>query len=154
MTSASPSDEHPLPPEQRLHVEDLADKLLDKKERLAYFLITAMAFIVAFTFNDFNASEGVVRGAPLWLPGAGWGVLIASSLLPLDVIRMRHLLYTLNLRILESGRQRANAEEAKRFERVGRRIERAERLGGYVFVAGVGLIASAYVLGLWRSRPR
>ena len=152
MTSTAPSDETGLPIEAKLHIEDLADKLLDKKEKFAYFLITAMTFIIVFTFNDFNASSGVLRLAPLWLVGLGWGVLITSSLLPLYVIRVRQDAYALNLRILESGRTQATPEEAARFEQIQGRSKAAERLGSSLFVAGVGLLASAYVVGLSSTR--
>jgi hypothetical protein len=140
-----------LSTENRLRLEELADKLLDKKEKFAYFLITAMTFIIAFTFNDFNAKGGVLKHAPLWLTGTGWGALISSSLLPLYVIRARHHTYTLNLRILESGRTRANPDEAAEFRRVAARAQLAELAGTALFVAGVAVLASAYVVGLSRT---
>jgi hypothetical protein len=136
------------PTEDRLHVEDLADKLLDKREKFAYFLITAMAFIVAFTFGDFSDRNGVLHHAPVGLVAIGYVVLVLSSIFSLYVIRARHETYTQNLRILESGRVRADPVEAERFRRSGGRIQGAERLSSLLFGAGIVLIAAAYVVGM------
>jgi hypothetical protein len=70
-------------------MEELAEKLAERREKLDYFYITAFTAILVFTFNNFNLPAGVLVKAPVWLVEVGWASLIVAALCPMHVISAR-----------------------------------------------------------------
>jgi hypothetical protein len=124
-------------------IEELTDKLAERREKLDYFYITAFAAILVFTFNNFNSPSGVLVKAPVWLVEVGWGSLIAAALCPLYVISVRFQRFAMNL-----DRQVGKDFDEDLFKHLRRRAEFARRALTVFFVVGVGALCAAYALGL------
>jgi hypothetical protein len=86
-----------------LRIDELTDRLIEKREKLQYFIITAATAVTVFTFNDFNKPLGLLRSGPAWLPLLGWLLLTTSSGLSLYVLRKRHDISWLNLSMRYDG---------------------------------------------------
>jgi hypothetical protein len=77
--------------------DELTDKLVERRERLAYFLITSATAIIAFTVTQLGQTDGPLRGASIpWL-AAGWAGLLLSAGASLLLIWYRHESYSLYL---------------------------------------------------------
>jgi len=124
-------------------IEELADKLAERREKLDYFYITAFAAILVFTFNNFNSPSGVLSKAPVWLVEVGWASLIVAALCPLYVISVRFQRFAMNL-----DRQVSKHFDQDRFERLKLRAEFSYRAMTVFFVVGIGALCAAYALGL------
>jgi hypothetical protein len=99
--------------------DELADKLIERRERLAYFLITGSTAIIAFTVTQLNRSNGPLRTASIpWLT-VGWLGLLLSAGSSLMLIWRRHQAYALYLDSLY-GVQTEDKERTKAQDRVNR----------------------------------
>jgi hypothetical protein len=124
-------------------IEELAEKMAERREKLDYFYITAFTAVLVFTFNNFNSTSGVLVKAPVWLVEVGWASLITAALCPLYVISARLSRYAMNM-----DWQVGKPFDQKRFKRLRRRSEFVHRAMTVCFAIGVGLLCAAYALGL------
>jgi hypothetical protein len=108
--------EEPAPPHESVTVDELADKLIERRERLAYFLITGGTTIIAFTVTQLNEKGGPLREASIpWL-SIGWLVLLLSAGSSLMLIWKRHQSYALYIGWLY-GREGVSPQERARARR-------------------------------------
>jgi hypothetical protein len=90
------------PNENHRHADDLTDRLLDKKEKLHYFLVTASAAVIVFTFNDLNAPKGRLQEARS-LVVVGWVFLLVAMFASLLLIFLRQRQYDRFIQKLYEG---------------------------------------------------
>lgn len=133
---------------RRAEVDELTDKLIEKSEKLNYFIVTANTALLVFTFNDFNSPSGVLHDAPEWLLSVAWGSLIVASVASLSIVRQGHRLYRLHIKILNDNRASPNTEELAAITRMYRHVAAAELLMIWFFVAGVVGLVSSYLVAL------
>ena len=124
-------------------IEELTDNLVERREKLDYFYITAFTAILVFTFNNFNSRSGILVKAPVWLVEVGWGALIVAALCPLYVIGVRFKRFAMNL-----DRKVGKPFDKVLFKRLRRRGERAQYAMTLFFVTGVAALCFSYALGL------
>ncbi len=112
------------PPAHLANADELADKLFERRERLAYFLITGSTAIIAFTVTQLNQKNGPLRSASIpWL-AVGWAGLLLSAGSSLMLIWRRHQAYALYLDSLygipidDSKRKKAR-DQVSRWQRAG-----------------------------------
>jgi len=137
-----------IAPNQRAAIDALTDKLIDKTEKLNYFIVTAGTAVLVFTFRDFNSASGLLRLAPIWLVAAGWGALLVSALSSLGTVRQGHLLYRLYIRIRNQGRQTTNPGEACRVQRIYAYMRLGEFMMIAAFLVGISGLVTAYITAL------
>jgi hypothetical protein len=130
------------------HADDLADKLLEKREKLQYFIVTASTASVVFSFN--NAS-GLLRKSSVWLALAAWGALLLAAGLALFSIRERHKRYTIWVDTLYQGKSELSEEDRRKTNRSQRASGRAEPVILALFVTGITLLAISFGVGLWKG---
>jgi hypothetical protein len=124
-------------------IEELTDKLAERREKLDYFYITAFTAILVFTFNNFNSPSGVLVKAPVWVVEVGWASLIVAALCPLYVIGIRFRRFAMNM-----DRQVGKPFDKDLFKLLRRRAQFVYRAMTVFFVVGVGALCAAYALGL------
>lgn len=124
-------------------LEQRAENLAERREKLDYFYISAFTAILVFTFNNFNSRSGILVKAPLWLVEVGWGSLIAAALCPLYVISVRFKAFAMNL-----DRITGKTVDKKVLRGLRRRSEFIHHSMALFFVVGVGSLCAAYALGL------
>jgi hypothetical protein len=127
--------------------EELTDKLIDKREKLQYFIITASTAVIVFSFNDFNKAQGTLRHGPLNLIMGGWIVLLLASAFSLYALRARQWVYGRAIDEIR-GTDPLKEEDKTRIGKVQTRIRWAGNLMSACFVGGVTLLAFAYVFAL------
>jgi len=137
----------------RVRIEELSDKLIEKREKLEYFLISASTAVLVFSFNDFNKNEGLLQAGPLWLTMVSWSLLLLSPGFGLLAIRRRHGQYAISQEWLRENRTKPrDAKEKSKIERGKLSIRAGDLLMSVCFVAGIGVLALSYSLALL-SRP-
>ena len=140
------------PPQQaRPNTDEITDKLIDKEQKLNYFLVTASTAILVFTFNDFNSPRGLLQSAPLGLVASGWALLIISAVASLYIVREGHKLYRMYIKLRNQGLDEPTPEMRCIVERIYDRRELAERIMIGGFVLGILGLASAYIAAMVRS---
>jgi hypothetical protein len=72
------------------HLDDLTDRLIEKRERFQYFIVAAATAVLVFTFNDYDEKGGILRLGPRGLVVASWACLLASAGAALFQIALRH----------------------------------------------------------------
>lgn len=127
----------------QVEIEERAENLADRREKLDYFYISAAVAILVFTFNDFNNAKGALQQAPLWLVETGWGALIIAALCPLYVIGARFARFAMNLDEIAG-----KPVDRTRFKALRRRGEWVRRVMAALFLVGVGSLAVGYGIGL------
>lgn len=136
-----------------LRIEELGDKLIEKREKLEYFLITASTAVIVFSFNDFNRKDGLLQGGHLWLTMIAWSLLLLSPAGGLLAIRRRHTQYALSQQWLREERHQAKDEKEKRkIERGTKLIQAGDSLMALSFLLGIAILALSYSYALLR-RP-
>jgi hypothetical protein len=141
----------PPPPDSpdRLRIDELTDKLIEKREKLEYFIITAAIAVIVFTFKDFNDQHGLLHLVDPWVPAAGWIVLLAASGCALFALRRRHSLISINQDWRYENRTSAKDErEAWRIKWNTRLNRASDLLMGILFVSGMSLVGAAYTAAL------
>lgn len=128
-------------------IEERAERLAERREKLDYFYISAFTAILVFTFNNFNSRSGILTKAPVWLVEVGWGSLIAAALCPLYVINIRFKRFAMNLDAIV-GKE----IDHRLFMALRSRGEFVHRAMAFLFVFGVGALCVAYALGLRNIR--
>ena len=126
---------------------DLADRLIDKREKLAYFVVTASVAVTVFTLNNMNDANGIVRGQGLgpWLL-SGCILLLVSAGLSLSTVLVRHDQYSRWLTIKDTGDPEGAIDRAMtHWENYIRRV-RVLMVG--TFVIGMGLIVGTFSAAL------
>lgn len=93
-----------LDPEEIRHADQLAEQLLERKDRLQYFIISASAAIFLFTFDDMNAPESILRLAPRLLVVLAWSCLVGAVAAAFIIIYVRHHRSGERLRLLYEGK--------------------------------------------------
>jgi hypothetical protein len=144
--SATPPVSSQLTP---LEIEERTDKIADRREKLDYFYISASVAILVFTFNNFNAKNGILQQAPLWLVEAGWGALILAAICPLYVMRLR--LDRFAMRMDELSGLPVKDRDRARIKRLRARRTWAERVMTFLFLIGIAVLALTYGLGFANS---
>jgi hypothetical protein len=139
-----PTAKEPPDPET---AEGLTEKLIEKREKLEYFMVTAATAVIVFTLNDFNKMDGVLRSANRTLLLAGWACLLAAAGFALFAIRSRHSVYSLAIDVIRAGTPLEPDKDAKRVAKQ-KWIGRALNGMAVLFVAGVAVLALAYVFAL------
>jgi len=130
--------EHPKSNSGRA-VDELADRLIEKRERLHYFVITGSAGVIAFTIANLRASpSGLGLGARV-AEFAGGGVLLFAGAVALFAIFDRHRVYADYLDEL-AGRRSAMSESDVRSVR-SRFAKRDARIM-VLFYLGVVVLAA------------
>ena len=125
--------------------EEMADRLIEKREKLQYFLVTAATAVIVFTFNDFNDPQGILQEGSVRLTLAGWLVLLLSSALALYGLRARHWVYS---RAIADMRSEDPLPLEQKRAGVQTRIIWASHLMWAFFIIGTGLMAFSYSLAL------
>lgn len=128
---------------------ELRDKLIDKREKFGYFLVTASVGVIVFVFKDLNNKDGVlrqdfdqIRDRVLW----GCGMLLTAAILALYLIYERHRQY---YRWLASQDHPERAEAMnKKMDWVDRVMSVASLLLPVAFMAGMILLVVAYARAL------
>lgn len=128
-------------------MEEQVAKLAERREKLAYFYISAFTAILVFTFNNFNSRSGILVRAPVWLVELGWGALIVAALCPLYIINIGLKRFAMNFDRLAGKKFDLTAFSALR-----RHSQLADRAMTLFFLLGVGSLCSAYALGLNQVR--
>ncbi len=97
---------------------ELGDKLIEKREKLSYFMVTASVGVIVFTFNNLNKPDSVLRVRPGTRGFMIWGSisLLLAALASLYGIYERHGQYARWLTIQDHG----DAEG-----KISRRMDRA-----------------------------
>jgi hypothetical protein len=126
-----------------VEIEERAERLAERREKLDYFYISAFVAILVFTFNDFNSTNGALQMAPLWLVEMGWGSLIVAALCPLYVMGVRFERFAMNLDEIAGKKI-----DRSKFRALRHRGELVRRAMALFFFAGVVSLAIAYGLGL------
>src|SRR5919106_5268954 len=90
--------------------DDLADRLIEKREKFQYFVITGATAVIVFTFNNFNDPNGVLRLGPHVITIVGWGLLLVSAAAALLLFPLRHARYAGFLDLLEAGQRHPTGE--------------------------------------------
>jgi hypothetical protein len=126
-----------------VELEERAEKLAERREKLDYFYITAFTAILVFTFNDLNAKDGLLQRAPLWLVELGWGALIGAALCPLYVIGARFKRFAMNLDEIAG-----KPVDKGRFKALRGRGDLVHIAMTLLFLIGVVSLAVSYGLGL------
>jgi TRAP-type C4-dicarboxylate transport system permease small subunit len=127
---------------------DIEDKLVEKREKLAYFIITASAALTAFTFNNLNSPDDVLRKAPLWVLLVGWALLLLAAAVSLLIIRKRHTTYA---EVIEESRGQAERPSEESVIAYRRSMRRFEAVTMALFFAGFVVLAVAHVIALTRT---
>jgi hypothetical protein len=144
-------DELPEPRQGNLPQEtpgQLADKLIEKRERLLYFIVTASTAVIAFTFNNLSSSAGILHAAPAWLPISGWALLLLAAGAALYLIRRRHKEYFRYIDELYGRRPSPSEIEVMAFRKL---VARFELLMMSLFLVGVLLLVIAYAIALAKN---
>jgi hypothetical protein len=125
--------------------DELADRLIERRERLAYFLVTGATAIIAFTVTQLNPSRGLLASAPILVLSTGWLVLLFSAGASLMLIWSRHEAYRLYLDMLY-GR----SVESKRTEKARGKVRRWQAWALGLFFIGMAIEILAWEIALWR----
>src|SRR5947208_77768 len=114
--------------------DELADRLIERRERLAYFLITSSTAIIAFTVTQLGQTDGPLRGASIpWL-AVGWAGLLLSAGASLLLIWYRHESYSLYLDELYG-----HSYSEKQLARSVRRVVLFQKIALALFFIGSGI---------------
>ena len=141
------------PPGNELVIDELTDKLIEKREKLDYFIVTAATAVIVFTFKDFNDPKGLLHTVSLWVPAAGWVVLLMASGCALFSLKRRHTLNSISLDWRYEGRKAPKDEhELKRINRNLHWVKVSDFLMGCLFVAGMALLGLGYSLALQQGK--
>lgn len=127
--------------------EEMADKLIDKREKLEYFIVTASTAIIVFTFNDFNNPNGLLQRGSGSMTLAGWLVLLLASALALYGLRARHWVYSQAIADMRLSHSLPPVR-MKKVRRAQTRIIWASHLMWGAFVLGTAMLARSYSLAL------
>jgi hypothetical protein len=139
----------PTPADQSgLQLADIEDKLVEKREKLAYFIITASAALIAFTFNNLNSPNDVLRKAPLCLLLVGWALLLLAAAVSLFIIRKRHTTYA---EVIDEIRGRAKVPSETSVIGYRRSMRLLEAVTMALFFAGFVVLAVAHAIALTRA---
>lgn len=137
----------PAPPHESVAVDELADKLIERRERLAYFLITGGTTIIAFTVTQLNQEDGTLREAPiLWL-SIGWLGLLLSAGSSLMLIWKRHQSYASYVGSLYGEEPISPKERA----RVRESVDRWQTAALTFFFAGSAVEIAAWTFAIWSA---
>lgn len=128
--------------------DELAEKLIEKREKLQYFIITASVAIIAFTFSNLNPGTGLLRDGSASLAIAGWALLLLAAGCSLLLIRARHEVYRVFVDMRYERRTVPTEEERTRVVRLQRRMGAGEMLMMVFFFAGAGVLAAAHGVAL------
>jgi hypothetical protein len=131
--------------------DDLSDRLIEKREKFQYFIITGATAVIVFTFNNFNEPNGVLRLGPHWLTIGGWLVLLISAAAALFLFPLRHSRYAGFLDLLEAGQRQPTGDKLRKEKRSRRLVRLTEWVMGVAFITGVGALTVAAAIGVWRS---
>jgi hypothetical protein len=139
------------PEQEGPNTEEVTDRLIEKVEKLNYFLVTASTAVLVFTFNDFNSSTGLLQSSPVLLVAFGWAFLIMSSVASLLVVRDGHELYRIYIKLRNQRLDQPPPETQRIVQRLYARTRFLEitMIGG--FLLGIAVLASAYIAALTRS---
>jgi hypothetical protein len=133
----------------RLKIEELSDKLIEKREKLEYFIITASTAVIVFSFNDFNKADGVLQGGALWLTMLAWSLLLLAPGFALLAIRRRHGQYAISQEWLRQNRSAPRDDaERSRIERGKLGVKVGDQLMGAFFIGGMAVLALSYSFAL------
>lgn len=127
---------------------EIEDRLVEKRERLNYFIITASTAVIAFTFNNLNSPEGILRQGSLLQPLTGWSLLFLASVAALYLIRRRHTEYA---RYLDELHKRTTPPSENVRARYRDRIAIVEFFMIEFFLAGMALLIIAHAVALLTS---
>ncbi len=134
-----------------MRIDELTDKLIEKREKLNYFIVTAATAVIVFTFKDFNDRSGLLHSVTLWIPASGWVVLLISAGCALFALRRRHTLVSINQDWRYANRiSPKDVTEARRIRVNTRLVKVSDFLMGLLFVVGMGLLGIAYSSALYR----
>jgi hypothetical protein len=131
-----------------LKIDELTDKLIEKREKLLYFIITACTGIMVFTFNSLNNPDGFLHHSPRWPIMLGWGTLIISSVISLYLLHIRQDLYWLNLKIRYEKREEPSEGEIKDIKKTHNKMKILQVIIILSFIIGVIFFATAYTIAL------
>jgi hypothetical protein len=130
--------------------DDLADRLIEKREKFQYFIITGATAVIVFTFNNFNEPNGVLRLGPHPLTIVGWILLLLAAAAALGLFPLRHARYAGFLDLLEAGQRKPTGELLLKEQRSRSLVRFVEGVMGLAFVAGIGAITIAAAIGVSR----
>jgi hypothetical protein len=133
----------------RAQLDDLTDRLIEKRERFQYFIVTASTAVLVFTFNNFNQPDGILRLGPRWLVIVGWFALLLAAAAALLQIALRHERYWRYIKTREAGAVRPRDDEEQGWVDVTRKIIVGARWAmAILFVAGVGCLTTAAAVAI------
>lgn len=130
----------------------LGDKLIDKRERLGYWTVTACTAVVVFTLNNLNHPQGLLRqsGEPV-LIAYGCLFLIYAAGGSLYLIWERHRQYSRYLQ-MEDALLENRAEDVARLDsaltKYQGRMSDVQLLVWMIFSLGMLTLVFAYTLSL------
>jgi hypothetical protein len=135
-----------------LKIEELGDKLVEKREKLEYFITGASTAVIVFSFNDFNNADGVLQSGPLCLTMIAWFLLLMAPAFALLAIRRRHDQYAISQEWLRQNRSVPQNDAEKGKIKRGRLVTQlGDRLMVAFFISGMAVLAVSYSVAL-RSR--
>jgi hypothetical protein len=134
------------PRDKTTTADELADRLLERRERLAYFLITGGTAIIAFTVTQLNQTNGALREGPvIWL-AIGWLGLLLSAGCSLMLIWKRHRSYALYIDSLY-GRDLTEQERDK----ARQSVEWWQKAALTTFFLGSVIEVAAWACAIWKA---
>lgn len=129
--------------ERRKHADELAERLIERREKLNYFLATASIAVIAFSLKTALDSRRIFSGAGKVFVAWGCLLLLISAAGSLRVIRFRHSqAWTYIDRALYQD-NRAGADQEMEQRQEGMRV--TARAMSYLFILGMAGVAIGYV---------
>jgi len=124
---------------------ELGDKLIERREKFNYFIVTAAVSVVVFTFNNLNKDSTLFKGRSDLRGFLVWGCigLLGAALLALYSIYERHRQYARWLSIQDHGDPKGRI--ASRMDRADVSLTVASAGIPTAFLAGMSLLLVAYL---------
>ena len=147
MSQSNDADAKPPTPsgwDLRLSSE-LGDKLIEKREKLSYFMVTASIGVIVFTFNNLNKKDSILRiraGTRVFMI---WGsvALLLAALAALYSIYERHRQYARWLTVQDHGDPEGKI--SRRMDRADIALSAAAIGLPTAFLTGMSLLLVAYM---------
>jgi lysylphosphatidylglycerol synthetase-like protein (DUF2156 family) len=121
-----------------VNVDDLADRLIEKRERLHYFIVTASAAVIAFSLGALQPPRPPLTDASKTTAMFAGAALLLAAGTALGGIFYRHRVYANYLDVISGLRQPLSAKKQKRIRKAFAWIE-GVMIG--LFFAGFAVLA-------------
>jgi len=129
-------------------LDELADRLVERRERLSYYMIGAAAGVLVFVLNSLNSPTAVLTISPRGLIVLSCALLISAAATSLYLIweRQNNYWHYLDIRYNQAGTATDNDRTGIVARR--RRMGIATLLFGLLFGVAMGFLVTAYISAL------